>query len=128
MILLDTHVALWALTDPAKLSDAASAAIAGAARVCVAGISWYELAWLIDASRIQVHPDAHTWLRDAAAAVTTIGTTWEIAHHAAGLARHPAFPRDPADRLIYATAVVHQVPLVTKDEAIRDFDVRTCVW
>jgi PIN domain nuclease of toxin-antitoxin system len=128
MILVDTHVAFWALTQPARLSEAATAALRAADRVSVAGISWYELAWLIDAGRIEVDPDPQTWLRDAATSISTIGTTWEIAHRAAGLSRHAAFPKDPADRLIYATALVHHAPLVTKDDAMHAFDSRTCVW
>jgi PIN domain nuclease of toxin-antitoxin system len=128
MILLDTHVALWALSDPAKLSDVAGEAVSQAADVAVAGISWYELAWLIDAGRVEVDPDPRTWLRDAAMAVTTLSTTWEIAHRAADLSRHPRFPKDPADRLIYATALVHSIPLVTKDDRLREFDDATCRW
>lgn len=128
MILVDTHVAFWALTEPARLSEAATAAVEAADRVSVAGISWYELAWLIDAGRIEVDPDPQTWLRDAAGSITTIGTTWNIAHRAAELSRHTAFPKDPADRLIYSTALVHQITLVTKDDAMRAFDSRTCVW
>ncbi|CAN5840378.1 type II toxin-antitoxin system VapC family toxin [soil metagenome] len=128
MILVDTAVAFWMLSDPARLSDAASEAIAGARVVAVAGISWYELAWLIDAGRIEVDADPQSWMRDAAAVVTTLATTWEIAHRAADLSRYPSFPKDLADRLIYATGRVHEIPLVTWDEKIAAFDASTCVW
>jgi PIN domain nuclease of toxin-antitoxin system len=50
--------------------------------------------------------------------VRTVGTTPAIAATAVSL---PAsFPRDPADRLIFATAIEHGWPLVTKDERLRD--------
>lgn len=128
MILLDTHVVFWVLCDPSRLSDAAASAVGAAAQVAVAGITWYELAWLIDAGRIQVEPDPASWLRDAAAEIVTLPSTWDIAHRAAGLSRHPVFPKDPADRLIYATAVVHDTTLVTRDDQLRAFDGRTCAW
>lgn len=128
MILLDTHVALWVLSDPEKLSERAGAVVTRADEVAVAGITWYELAWLIDAGRVEVDPDSHSWLRDAATALTTLPTTWDVAHRAADLSRHPGFPKDPADRLIYATALVHAIPLITKDERLRTFDASTCLW
>ena len=46
-----------------------------------------------------------------------------IAHLAESAAALPSlFPRDPTDRLIYATAVEHGVKLITKDEAIAEHD------
>jgi PIN domain nuclease of toxin-antitoxin system len=38
------------------------------------------------------------------------------------------YPKDPTDRLIGATAVVHQIELVTKDEKIRGSGEVRCVW
>lgn len=128
MILLDTHVAFWVLSDPDKLSKKARAAVSNADELGVAGITWYELAWLIDAGRIDVEPDAITWLRDASHLCATIPLTWSIAHAAADLGQHDEFPKDPADRIIYATALNAKIPLVTKDERLRSFDRRVCVW
>lgn len=84
----------------------------------MAAISWYELAWLARHERIVVNIPIRSWLLDLANQVRTIGITPAIADTAAAL---PAsFPGDPADRLIYATAVEHDLQLVTKDRAIRD--------
>jgi PIN domain nuclease of toxin-antitoxin system len=128
VILLDTHVAFWVLSDPARLSKNARASISDAAELGVASITWYELAWLIDAGRIEVEPDPTTWLRDASQICATIPLTWSIAHAAADLDRHDEFPKDPADRIIYSTAVSAGIPLVTKDRRLRAFDRRVCVW
>lgn len=128
MILLDTHVAFWALSEPERLSSAAHEAVENADELGVAGITWYELAWLIDAGRIAVEPDRRTWLRDAAGILATVSLTWEVAHHAADLSRHAAFPEDPADRIIYSTALAHGAVLVTRDDLLRAFDSRVCLW
>lgn len=47
---------------------------------------------------------------------------------AAGLLDGRGFPGDPADHFIYATAQALRATLVTRDAAIRGFDVRSTVW
>lgn len=94
----------------------------------MAAISWYELAWLARHERIAVKLPIRSWLGELAGQVRTIGVTPAIADTAVSLPS--SFPGDPADRLIYATAIEHGVPLVTKDRAIRE-NVRpasTAVW
>lgn len=128
VILVDTHVVVWMLGDVERLSGAARDAIAAAQSVAVADITWYELAWLIDAGRIDVQPSARTWLREAARNVTTVPVSWAIGHQAASLSRYAEFPRDPADRLIYASARERSASLVTKDLSLRSFDPENTVW
>ncbi len=58
-----------------------------------------------------------SWLEGLAGQVRTVGTTPAIAATAVSL---PAsFPGDPADRIIYATAIEHGWSLVTKDQRLR---------
>jgi PIN domain nuclease of toxin-antitoxin system len=52
-----------------------------------------------------------------AADVRTVGITPAVA--ATAVALPDSFPGDPADRLIYATAIEHGWPLITKDERLR---------
>lgn len=54
-----------------------------------------------------------SWLEQLAAQVRTLPLTPAIAETATRLPS--SFPGDPADRLIYATAVEHGCPLLTKD-------------
>ncbi len=119
-ILLDTHVVHWWSAEPKRVSAPARKALAEADDLAVAAISWYELAWLARHDRIVVNVPIRSWLQGLAAQVRTIGVTPAIADTAVALPS--SFPRDPADRLIYATAVEHGLELVTKDRAIRDHD------
>jgi PIN domain nuclease of toxin-antitoxin system len=118
-ILLDTHVIHWWSAEPGRLSSAAGEAIDAADELAVSAISWYELAWLARHERIEVSTPIRAWLWEIARDVRTIGITPAIADTAVALSS--AFPGDPADRLIYATAVENGWRLVTKDRRLRRY-------
>jgi PIN domain nuclease of toxin-antitoxin system len=119
-VLLDTHVVHWWSAEPKRVSSPAREALEGADELVVAAISWYELAWLARHECIAVTVPIRAWLDGLASQLRTIGVTPAVADTAVGL---PAsFPGDPADRLIYATAIEHGIDLVTKDRAIRNHD------
>ena len=115
--LLDSHVIQWWSAEPERLSRAATQALQDADELAVASISWYELAWLARHERIVVSASVESWLGQLSSEVRTVGTTPAIA--ATAVALPASFPGDPADRLIYATAVVHGWRLVTKDRRLR---------
>jgi PIN domain nuclease of toxin-antitoxin system len=117
-VLLDTHVVHWWSAEPQRVSAPARELLDEAEELAVAAISWFELAWLARHERIVVNIPIRSWLQGLAAQLRTIGTTPAIADTAVALPS--SFPGDPADRLIYATAIEHDLPLVTKDRAIRD--------
>lgn len=102
------------------MSKPARKALEEADEHVVAAISWYELAWLAKHERITVNIPIRSWLQGLAAQLRTIGVTPAIAD--AAVALPSSFPGDPADRLIYATAIEHGLNLVTKDRAIRNHD------
>jgi PIN domain nuclease of toxin-antitoxin system len=125
-LLLDTHVVHWWSAEPQRVSTAAREELDRADELAVAAISWYELAWLARHERITVNVPIRTWLQGLADQLRTIGVTPAIADTAVALPS--SFPGDPADRLIYATAIEHGLELVSKDRAIRDHDhVRSVV-
>jgi len=118
-ILLDTHVIQWWSAEPQRLSRSALRALAAADELAVAAISWFELAWLAAHGRIIVSIPIRSWLEELSSHVRTVGITTAIADTAESLS--DAFPGDPADRLIYATAVEQGWQLVTKDRRLRGY-------
>lgn len=107
----------WWSAEPGRVSRTAREALDGADELVVAAVSWFELAWLARHERIVVNIPIRSWLDGLAAEVQTIGVTPAIADTAVALPSF--FPGDPADRLIYATAVEHDLPLVSEDRAMR---------
>jgi PIN domain nuclease of toxin-antitoxin system len=108
----------WWSAEPDRLSPAASRALNEADELAVSSITWFELAWLAAHERIALAIPVAAWLEGLSAQVRTIGTTPAVAVTAVALPS--SFPGDPADRLIYATAVEHGWSLVTKDSRLRD--------
>jgi PIN domain nuclease of toxin-antitoxin system len=125
-VLLDTHVVQWWSAEPDRLSSRADTLLNEASELVVAAITWYELAWLARHERIAVRIPIRSWLDQLAAGVRTLTITPAIAETAASLP--DSFPGDPADRLIYATAVEHGLPLVSKDSRLRRHSASVAVW
>jgi PIN domain nuclease of toxin-antitoxin system len=116
-VLLDTHIVHWWSAEPDRISRAAAEALGDADELAVAAISWFELAWLARHERIVVTIPIRSWLEQLAGELRTVGVTPAVADTAVALPS--SFPGDPADRLIYATAIEHGWQLITKDRRLR---------
>jgi PIN domain nuclease of toxin-antitoxin system len=129
VILLDSHVLIWAVADSKRLSKAAASAIRRARRgdgLAVSAITTYEVAWQIASGRIQGYGTVETSVLRFLEGVTMRPITPEIAALAAQFPED--YPRDPADRLIGATARAEGLTLVTRDDRIRRSPLIRTVW
>lgn len=119
--LLDTHAALWAQLEPARLGPAARRLLAGRspAAVAISDVTLTEVARLLHDGRIvPASSSPAAWLeafaryhnvRPVTAAVAWTATSFVWTH------------RDPCDRHILATAAVLGLPLVTVDRTLAAF-------
>jgi PIN domain nuclease of toxin-antitoxin system len=129
VILLDTHVLVWMSSDPKRLSAKARDAIREARQhsgVAIATITLWEVAWLAQNGRLQVLGSVESFVRETVARVILKPMTPEIAAFAVRLPND--FPKDPADRLITATAAIEGMELVTADTPIRRAKIVPTIW
>jgi PIN domain nuclease of toxin-antitoxin system len=117
-LLLDTRVALWALSAPWELSPALRQRIELAPRVCVSAASAWELVVKVSLGRARVAPGFREAVR--AAGFEELPVAFAHAELAAGLA---AGGEDPFDRLLAAQALAEGLTLVTADSGMRAFGV-----
>lgn len=121
--LLDTHVLLWWLDDPDRLSAAQLDVVSSAdaeSPLLVSDISLWEVATLHSLGRIRLATPLREWLDDAVAPPLVRREAISPAI-AAELATLPeSFHRDPADRILVATARVLGATLLTRDPRIVD--------
>ncbi len=122
-LLLDTHVLLWWLNDSGRLSAGQQEVLGRAGEespLLESHISLWEVAILHNLDRIRLAMPLREWLSKAVAPplVRTQGTSPAIATEVAVLP--DSFHRDPADRIIVATARILGATLLTQDRRIVD--------
>ncbi len=129
VILLDSHVLAWTVGDSKRLSRAAASEIRRARRgggLAISAITLWELSSLVVRGRIQSYGTTEATLRLMTEGIAILPITLEIAALAAQFPE--GYPRDPADRLIGATARAEGLALVTRDERIRRSPLLRTVW
>ena len=122
MIVLDTHVIVWNVLAPEKLSKKAKNLIAkqsdnGGLLFC--GISLWEIAMLMKKKRLYVDASFQEFIALIKVAHKYVfqGLTPEIAELATSLP--DGISKDPADRIIAATAIINNAILITADKNLR---------
>jgi len=128
MVVTDTHAWLWWNAEDANLSVAARAALDDADEVLVPAIVCWEIALLANLERIRLALPVREWLERGLARPTVrlLPLSPEIAvlSNSFGDTLH----RDPADRIIAASALNVGVALVTRDDRLHSFPPLRCIW
>lgn len=131
MIVLDTHIWLWWLSNPEELTASATHAINQAMSenaIIISSISTWELALLVEKGRLKLSIDVRDWVRktEGLPFVRFVSVDNTIALRSVSLPGD--FHADPADRIITATALTMGIPLISKDEKIRTYPHVQTIW
>lgn len=117
-LLLDTHIWLWSLLEPDRLSRPVTRRLEDAANeLWLSPISVWETLLLAERGRIKLQVSPSRWLGDVLRdfPVRDAILTREVAR----VSREVDVPhQDPADRFIAASAIVYELTLVTADERL----------
>jgi PIN domain nuclease of toxin-antitoxin system len=125
VLLLDTHIALWLDTGDKRLRSPTrnliDACWQGGGDICLSAITVWEIALLVDTGRIALDLPIEDWVRRflARPGIRPVPLGHQAASRSYQLHHLPY--RDPADRLLIATAIELTCPLVTYDERIVSF-------
>jgi PIN domain nuclease of toxin-antitoxin system len=117
-LLLDTHIWLWSLLEPERLTRRVATALKSANNeLWLSPISVWETMQLLERGRLEVDAEPSQWVYEMlrAASLREAPLTHDVAIQAV-LVDLPH--RDPADRLIAASAKVHELTLVTADDRL----------
>jgi PIN domain nuclease of toxin-antitoxin system len=117
-LLLDTHIWLWSVLEPGRLSRRVTKEIQDSRNeLWLSPISIWELIVLWQKKRMLPGEDLEAWIPNALRAlpIQEAPVTYEVARET-GRLRLPH--RDPADRFLLATAKVFELTLVTADERL----------
>lgn len=121
-LLLDTHILIWWVQgELGLLTDQERRVIVdevGKHELLVSDISLWEIALLVERRRIRLSLPLRDWLEKATAPPLVQRCHLTPAVVSRTLSLPDNFHRDPADRLIVCTALVHQARLATRDHRI----------
>lgn len=114
MIILDTHIWLWWFNETKKLNTSQLKSIEQAEQVGVSAISLFEVSWLDNHNRIELPCSRNEWFEKALSGsdIQLMPLTQDIASLAVDLTEHHS---DPQDRIIIATALIHEALLLSSD-------------
>jgi PIN domain nuclease of toxin-antitoxin system len=130
VILADTHVVLWLALEPEQVSADALNALKEArdsqGGIAIADISLWEIAVAVQRGKVVLDSDFGEFLGSIEEIYRVLPVTAEIAERGTRFSK--AYPRDPADKLIGATALVYGLKLVTRDEVIRASGEVPVIW
>jgi PIN domain nuclease of toxin-antitoxin system len=129
MIILDTHIWVWWVHGDERITSTQAETIKTNEEdiIGVSAISAWEIAKLVEYSRLELPCVLHEWFNEALGypGIRLIELTPEIAIESTNLPGE--FHRDPADQIIVATARLYDSPVITSDGRILKYPYVTTV-
>jgi len=122
-VLLDTHVWLWSLSEPGRLSKEAKRILASRRNaVHLSAVSAWEIAIKVAVGKLDLPepPESYVPTRMARQGLVPLVVTHA---HALAVAKLPLHHRDPFDRLLVAQSLVERLPLLTADPAFAPYGI-----
>ncbi len=130
LIICDTHALIFWQDAPHRFSNKAKKAMdAGleSNNLACSDISLWEIAMLIGSGRLRKDVDPALYINDLTLALSL--TVLPISAEIAALSQQDLFDhKDPADRIIGATAICHNAPLISADRKLRDIRRLNVIW
>ena len=130
MILVDTHVVVWLAFDQTEISTKARTAIDGERKngdgLAISDITLFELANLESKGRIRLDISLESFLQEVESRFVVLPISARAC--ASAMTLPVTFPKDPADRIIGATALVEGLFLLTADRGIRRSKAVRTIW
>lgn len=131
MIIMDTCAIVWDALEPSKLSAKAKKAIKkadGNNELLMCDISIWEISMLVKRKRIEIKETSTNLIKLILSArnYTIVNISPEIAELSVNL--DDDINSDPADRIIAATSIIKQAPIVTADKNLQDASVLETIW
>jgi PIN domain nuclease of toxin-antitoxin system len=130
VILLDTHVVVWLAFEPNRISRKAKLAIerarTNAEGLAISDITLLELATLVNKGRIRIDISLDSFLLEIESRFIVLPMNARVC--ARSMEMKSAYPQDPADRIIGATALVAGLQLLTADNQIQRSKVVDTIW
>jgi PIN domain nuclease of toxin-antitoxin system len=115
-LLLDTHILLWSLLEPKRLSDKVTLELENPSNeVWISPITTWEIIILAEKGRVDLNDEPIAWMQNVLNSVPFKQAA--VNHEVAMQSRLIKLPhQDPADRFIAASAAVYDLILVTADK------------
>ena len=130
MILVDTHVVVWLAFAQEQISRRARTAIDGARKnaegLAISDITLMELTTLVSKGRVRLDISLESFLQEVELRFVVLPINARVCARAMTLPQ--SYPRDPADRIIGATALVEGLTLLTADRQIQQSKTVQTIW
>jgi PIN domain nuclease of toxin-antitoxin system len=126
-LLLDTHVFLWAISEPRKLSRRARTALSDSRNdIALSTVSLWEIALKVEAGKLRL-PASRSYFETHMEQLGVGEVLSVTPRHIYTLLSLPSVHKDPFDRLLAAQSISEGLSMLTADAVFRDYPLKV-IW